>query len=54
MQLVQTPLHVSVANNKVEIVKYLLDWSGPGEVELEAKNVVCTRNLRLKLLWFEN
>lgn len=39
LMLVQTPLHVSVANNKVEIVKYLLDWSGPGEVELEAKNV---------------
>ncbi|KAL2500889.1 AAA-type ATPase family protein/ankyrin repeat family protein [Forsythia ovata] len=37
--MVQTPLHVSVANNKVEIVSYLLDWRGPGEVELEAKNV---------------
>ncbi|CAI9782538.1 unnamed protein product [Fraxinus pennsylvanica] len=37
--LAQTPLHISADNNKVEIVKYLLDWKGPGKVELEAKNV---------------
>lgn len=54
MQLSQTPLHISVANNKVEIVKYLLDWKGPGEIELEAKNAVCKSNLKLKSLWFEN
>ncbi|GER25126.1 ankyrin repeat domain-containing protein [Striga asiatica] len=36
---VQTPLHVASGHNKLEIVKYLLDWRGPGKVELEAKNV---------------
>ncbi|CAA0829181.1 AAA-type ATPase family protein / ankyrin repeat family protein [Striga hermonthica] len=36
---VQTPLHVASGHNKFEIVKYLLDWRGPGKVELEAKNV---------------
>ncbi|KAK4384140.1 hypothetical protein Sango_3087900 [Sesamum angolense] len=37
--MAQTPLHVAASLNRVEIVKYLLDWGGPGKVELEAKNV---------------
>ncbi|XP_020553327.1 uncharacterized protein LOC105173814 isoform X2 [Sesamum indicum] len=36
---VLTPLHVAAGLNRVEIAKYLLDWEGPGKVELEAKNV---------------
>ncbi|KAG8376052.1 hypothetical protein BUALT_Bualt09G0023500 [Buddleja alternifolia] len=39
MQMVQTPLHIAAGLYRVEIVKYLLDWSGPGKVELEATNV---------------
>ncbi|PIN13659.1 26S proteasome regulatory complex, subunit PSMD10 [Handroanthus impetiginosus] len=38
IHMVQTPLHVAAGLNRVEIVKYLLDWGGPGKVELEAKN----------------
>ncbi|CAN6564295.1 unnamed protein product [Malus baccata var. baccata] len=37
--MAQTPLHVSAGYNRGEIVKFLLDWRGPGEVELEAKNM---------------
>ncbi|GAB2219760.1 hypothetical protein Droror1_Dr00007397 [Drosera rotundifolia] len=37
--LSQTPLHVAAGDNGVEIVQFLLDWRGPGELELEAKNV---------------
>ncbi|KAL0374390.1 UNVERIFIED_CONTAM: protein CfxQ [Sesamum radiatum] len=37
--MAQTPLHVAASLNRVEMVKYLLDWGGPGKVELEAKNV---------------
>ncbi|GFP90181.1 stage v sporulation protein k [Phtheirospermum japonicum] len=37
--MVQTPLHIAAGLNRVEIVKYLLEWKGPGKVELEAKNV---------------
>ncbi|KAL9154264.1 hypothetical protein ABFS82_10G103700 [Erythranthe guttata] len=36
--MLQTPLHIAAGANKVEIIKYLLDWEGPGKVELEAKN----------------
>ncbi|KAL0333865.1 UNVERIFIED_CONTAM: protein CbbX [Sesamum angustifolium] len=36
---VQTPLHISSGQNRVEIVKYLLEWIGPQELELEAQNV---------------
>ncbi|KAM1389701.1 hypothetical protein ACFX13_018043 [Malus domestica] len=35
----QTPLHVSAGYNRGDMVKFLLDWQGPGEVELEAKNM---------------
>ncbi|KAL8040553.1 hypothetical protein ABFX02_10G106100 [Erythranthe guttata] len=37
--MVQTPLHIAASVNKIEIMKYLLNWEGPGKVELEAKNV---------------
>ncbi|KAJ4822596.1 hypothetical protein Tsubulata_021925 [Turnera subulata] len=37
--MAQTPLHVSAGNNKVEIIKFLLDWQGAEKVELEAKNM---------------
>ncbi|KAK4479132.1 hypothetical protein RD792_014643, partial [Penstemon davidsonii] len=37
-ELTQTPLHIAAGHNKVEIVKYLLDWRGPETLELEAKN----------------
>ncbi|KAL6511350.1 hypothetical protein OROHE_020432 [Orobanche hederae] len=37
-KMVQTPLHIAASLNRVEIVKYLLEWKGPGRVELEAKN----------------
>ncbi|KAL8040550.1 hypothetical protein ABFX02_10G105900 [Erythranthe guttata] len=36
--MLETPLHIAASVNKVEIIKYLLDWEGPGKVELEAKN----------------
>ncbi|TQD76242.1 hypothetical protein C1H46_038221 [Malus baccata] len=35
--MAQTPLHVSAGYNRGEIIKFLLDWKGPSEVELEAK-----------------
>ncbi|XP_047307630.1 ESX-1 secretion system protein EccA1-like [Impatiens glandulifera] len=35
----QTPLHVSAGYNNVEIVKLLLNWNGPDQVHLEAKNM---------------
>lgn len=41
MQLAQTPLHVAAGNNKVEVVKFLLEFTGPEKIELEAKNMVC-------------
>lgn len=37
--MAQTPLHVSAGNNRVEIVKYLLESKGPEKVELEAQNM---------------
>ncbi|GAB4839210.1 hypothetical protein Ancab_028738 [Ancistrocladus abbreviatus] len=37
--MAQTPLHVSAGYNNVEIVQFLLDWKGPGNIELEAKNM---------------
>lgn len=39
--MVQTPLHVAAGYNNVEILKFLLGWSGPEKVEMEAKNMVC-------------
>lgn len=35
-----TPLHVSAGNGNVDIVKYLLAWTGSEKVELEAMNTV--------------
>ncbi|KAL3363174.1 hypothetical protein AABB24_012463 [Solanum stoloniferum] len=37
--MVQTPLHVAAGYNNVEILKFLLGWSGPEKVEMEAKNM---------------
>ncbi|BAU02859.1 protein CbxX, chromosomal isoform X1 [Vigna umbellata] len=37
--MAQTPLHVSAGQNRVDIVKFLLDWQGPDKVEMEAKNM---------------
>ncbi|XP_057787184.1 uncharacterized protein LOC131004506 isoform X2 [Salvia miltiorrhiza] len=39
MQLIQTPLHIAASQNKADIMKYLLEWSGAVKVELEANNV---------------
>lgn len=36
----QTPLHYAASLNRVEIIKYLLDWQRPGKAELEAKDAV--------------
>lgn len=50
MQMAQTPLHVSAGQNRVDIVKFLLDWQGPDKVEMEAKNMVGSRQFfQLKL-----
>ncbi|XP_057788976.1 uncharacterized protein LOC131005882 isoform X2 [Salvia miltiorrhiza] len=35
----QTPLHIAASQNKVDVMKYLLEWSGAVKVELEANNV---------------
>ncbi|XP_073154285.1 protein CfxQ homolog [Henckelia pumila] len=37
--MLQTPLHASAGLNRHEIVKYLLEWRGSVNVELEATNV---------------
>lgn len=37
--IAQTPLHVAAAHNKKEIVKFLLNWPGPENLEMEAKNM---------------
>ncbi|KAM6582256.1 hypothetical protein CsatB_009258 [Cannabis sativa] len=37
--MAQTPLHVAAGNNRTDIVKFLLELTGPHEVELEAKNM---------------
>ncbi|KAE8687524.1 AAA-type ATPase family protein / ankyrin repeat family protein isoform 2 [Hibiscus syriacus] len=37
--MAQTPLHVAAGNDRDQIVKFLLDWKGSEEVELEAKNM---------------
>ncbi|XP_078154193.1 uncharacterized protein LOC144549362 [Carex rostrata] len=34
----ETPLHKASAKNNVGVLKYLLGWTGPGKVELEARN----------------
>ncbi|KAL6523601.1 hypothetical protein OROGR_017204 [Orobanche gracilis] len=36
--MVQTPLHIAASYNRVEMVKYLVEWKGTERVELEAKN----------------
>ncbi|KVI01266.1 Ankyrin repeat-containing protein [Cynara cardunculus var. scolymus] len=37
--MANTPLHVAAGHNRVEVVKFLLNFSGPETVELEAKNM---------------
>ncbi|TYH36191.1 hypothetical protein ES332_D13G246700v1 [Gossypium tomentosum] len=37
--MAQTPLHVSAGYDRVDIVKFLLDWQGPEKIEMEAKNM---------------
>lgn len=37
--MTQTPLHVSAGYDRVEIIKFLLDWQGPEKVEMEATNM---------------
>ncbi|KAJ9551146.1 hypothetical protein OSB04_015191 [Centaurea solstitialis] len=37
--MANTPLHVAAGHNSVEVVKFLLNISGPETVELEAKNM---------------
>ncbi|GAV82109.1 AAA domain-containing protein/Ank domain-containing protein/Ank_2 domain-containing protein [Cephalotus follicularis] len=37
--MAQTPLHVSAGYNRAEIVKFLLDWQGSENIELEATNM---------------
>ncbi|KZV52338.1 protein cfxQ [Dorcoceras hygrometricum] len=37
--ILQTPLHASAGHNRYEIVKYLLEWRGSENVDLEATNV---------------
>lgn len=51
MQLMQTPLHIAASHNRVDMMKYLLDWAGPVKVELEAKNVVCDKKSKGFLLF---
>ncbi|KAL8489748.1 hypothetical protein ACS0TY_025585 [Phlomoides rotata] len=36
--MVKTPLHVAASMNRVEIIKYLVEWTGPEKVDLEAKD----------------
>lgn len=40
MQLLHTPLHVSCGHNKVEVIKFLLEWQGPEKVKVDAVNMV--------------
>ncbi|TYH93196.1 hypothetical protein ES332_A13G236400v1 [Gossypium tomentosum] len=37
--MAQTLLHVSAGYDRVDIVKFLLDWQGPEKIEMEAKNM---------------
>ncbi|KAI4376615.1 hypothetical protein MLD38_014357 [Melastoma candidum] len=37
--MAQTPLHVAAAYNRIDVMEFLLDWKGPEQVELEAKNM---------------
>ncbi|MFS7965674.1 putative ankyrin repeat-containing domain-containing protein [Helianthus anomalus] len=38
--MANTPLHVAASHNRVEVVKFLLNFAGPETVDLEAKNMV--------------
>lgn len=46
VQFDETPLHKASAKNNVGVLKYLLDWTGPGKAELEARNKVIHLNHR--------
>lgn len=37
--LLHTPLHVSCGHNKVEVIKFLLEWQGPEKVKVDAVNM---------------
>ncbi|XP_047951565.1 protein CfxQ homolog [Salvia hispanica] len=37
--LIQTPLHVAAGHNRIDILKFLLEWKGSVTLELEANNV---------------
>lgn len=36
----ETPLHVASSKNDVDVLRFLLDWTGPEMSELEARNTV--------------
>lgn len=40
MQLMQTPLHIAASENRVDIMKYLVESEGAVKLELEANNIV--------------
>lgn len=50
--MIQTPLHVAAGYNNIGIVKFLLNWSGPEKVELEAKNMVIRSRRPLQSIIF--
>ncbi|XP_044462082.1 ribulose bisphosphate carboxylase/oxygenase activase, chloroplastic-like isoform X2 [Mangifera indica] len=37
--MLETPLHLSAATNRTDIVKFLLEWKGDDKVDLEARNM---------------
>lgn len=51
--MAQTPLHVSAGYDRVDIVKFLLDWQGPEKIEMEAKNMVGKRFSNSPLFFFQ-
>lgn len=53
LQMAQTPLHVSAGYDRVDIVKFLLDWQGPEKIEMEAKNMVGKRFSNSPLFFFQ-
>jgi hypothetical protein len=46
LQMRETPLHVASAKNDVDVLKFLLDWTGPEMIELEARNTVHHHNVQ--------